>query len=55
MQWAALEASAPGSYILKTVGVQALFDILRKLAPSALEAKDLRVAFFENKVICTFE
>jgi hypothetical protein len=36
-------------------GVQALFDILRKLAPSALEAKDLRVAFFENKVICTFE
>jgi DNA phosphorothioation-associated DGQHR protein 1 len=39
-----------GSYILKTVGVQALFDILRKLALSALEAKDLRVAFFENKL-----
>ena len=39
-----------GSYILKTVGVQALFDILRKLAPSALEAKDLRVTFFENKL-----
>ena len=39
-----------GSYILKTVGVQALFDILRKLAPSALEARDVRAAFFENKL-----
>ena len=39
-----------GSYILKTVGVQALFDILRKLAPSSLEAKDVRIAFFESKL-----
>lgn len=38
------------SYILKTVGVQALFDILRKLAPIALQAKDFRVAFFKDKL-----
>lgn len=38
------------SYILKTVGVQALFDVLRKMAPVALEAKDLRVAYFEGKL-----
>jgi hypothetical protein len=44
------QRASQGSYILKTVGVQALFDILRKLAPSALEAKDLRVAFFESKL-----
>ena len=44
------ERALPSSYILKTVGVQALFDILRKLAPSALEAKDLRVAYFEEKL-----
>lgn len=32
-----------GSYILKTVGVQALFDILRKLAHASVQAKDFRV------------
>lgn len=36
------------SYIVKTVGVQALFDILRKHAAQAYAAKDLRVAFFEE-------
>ena len=39
-----------GSYILKTVGVQALFDILRKLAPGAVAEKDLRVAYFEDRL-----
>jgi hypothetical protein len=37
-----------GSYILKTVGIQALFDILRKRAAQAYLAKDLRVAYFEE-------
>jgi DNA phosphorothioation-associated DGQHR protein 1 len=40
----------PGSYILKTVGVQALFDILRKVAPAAVEAKNLTVSYFEEKL-----
>ena len=39
-----------GSYILKTVGVQALFDVLRKLVAGALEAKDLRISYFEDKL-----
>jgi DNA phosphorothioation-associated DGQHR protein 1 len=42
--------AGPGSYIVKTVGVQALFDILRKMAPSAIEGKDLRAAYFEEKL-----
>lgn len=40
----------PGSFILKTVGVQALFDILRKLAPEAIAAGDAREAFFERRL-----
>ena len=40
-----------GSYILKTVGVQALFDILRrKLASHSVEARDVRVAYFREKL-----
>jgi hypothetical protein len=39
-----------GSYILKTVGVQALFDVLRKLAPGAVETKDLSVAYFQARL-----
>jgi hypothetical protein len=35
-----------GSFIVKTVGIQALFDILRKLIPNALGQKDLSVHFF---------
>ncbi|WP_176480232.1 MULTISPECIES: DNA phosphorothioation-associated DGQHR protein 1 [Mesorhizobium] len=44
------QAPAPGSFIVKTVGVQALFDILRRIAPEAYEAEDLRVPFFENRL-----
>lgn len=44
------QAPAPGSFIIKTVGVQALFDILRKIAPEAYEAEDLRVLFFEDRL-----
>jgi hypothetical protein len=40
----------PGSYILKTVGVQALFDILRKLAPFAIQDEDLRVDYFIDEL-----
>lgn len=39
-----------GSYITKTVGVQALFDILRKLAPASIQGKDLRITYFERKL-----
>ncbi|MGY8635605.1 hypothetical protein RAD15_24320 [Bradyrhizobium sp. 14AA] len=39
-----------GSYIIKTVGVQALFDILRKLAPAALEKKRISVDFFTKSL-----
>src|SRR5690606_37760325 len=38
----------PGSFILKTVGVQALFDILKKVAGSAFEAKVISVDHFEK-------
>jgi DNA phosphorothioation-associated DGQHR protein 1 len=39
-----------GSFIIKTVGVQALFDILRKLAPKAMEKKDVSAKFFLNEL-----
>lgn len=38
-----------GSFIVKTVGIQALFDLLRMhLVSKALEQKDLSVGFFES-------
>ncbi|WP_447909499.1 DNA phosphorothioation-associated DGQHR protein 1 [Brevundimonas bullata] len=40
----------PGSFIIKTVGIQALFDILRKLAVEATEAGDARVEFFAHRL-----
>lgn len=36
------------SFITKTVGVQALFDILRLIVPSALEQKDLSAQYFQR-------
>jgi DNA phosphorothioation-associated DGQHR protein 1 len=44
------QSANAGSYIVKTVGVQALFDVLRKLARAAYESKDLRVSTFEEKL-----
>ena len=38
------------SFIIKTVGVQALFDVLRKLAPKAYQLRDVRVDFFEKEL-----
>jgi DNA phosphorothioation-associated DGQHR protein 1 len=41
--------SAPeGSFIIKTVGVQALFDVLRLLSPRVIERKDASVSFFRK-------
>ena len=45
------EPARPDSYIRKTVGVQALFDVMRKLAPEALEARDVRVSYFQDKLL----
>ena len=39
-----------GSFIFKTVGVQALFDILRKLAPEAIEKRNISVKYFKGKL-----
>ena len=38
------------SFILKTIGVQALFDILRKLADQAYDAKDISVDYFVERI-----
>ncbi|MCP9468740.1 MAG: DNA phosphorothioation-associated DGQHR protein 1 [Nitrospira sp.] len=38
------------SYIRKTVGVQALFDILRLICPDAIAAKDVSEQFFARKL-----
>lgn len=39
-----------GSFITKTVGVQALFDILRMLAKGAYDQRNLSVAYFSSKL-----
>jgi DNA phosphorothioation-associated DGQHR protein 1 len=44
-----------GSFIIKTVGIQALFDILRKLASAALEKKDVSVKFFSDRLSAASE
>lgn len=41
------KSSEPG-LILKTVGIQAQFDILRKLAPDFLKAEDVSIEWFSN-------
>lgn len=38
------------SYLTKTVGVQALFDTLRELAPSAMDERDFSEKWFRNKL-----
>lgn len=43
------------SYLVKTVGFQALFDTLRVLAPDALEAKDFSVDWFARRLGCLVE
>jgi DNA phosphorothioation-associated DGQHR protein 1 len=41
------EKASPNSYITKTIGIQALFDILKLIAKSALSQKTFNVAFYE--------
>lgn len=43
--------AAAGSFITKTVGVQALFDILRGLSKDAYEARDISSKYFEMKLM----
>ena len=38
------------SFIFRTIGVQAVFDILRKLAPQAYEDKNISVIYFTEKL-----
>lgn len=38
--------ASDNSFIFRTIGVQAIFDILRKIAAQSLEAKDIRVEYF---------
>ena len=39
-----------GSFIVRTIGVQAVFDVLRKLAAQAYEDKDISVAYFRGRL-----
>jgi DNA phosphorothioation-associated DGQHR protein 1 len=38
------------SFIIRTIGLQALFDILRKIVPEAYLVKDFRVPYFEERL-----
>jgi DNA phosphorothioation-associated DGQHR protein 1 len=40
----------PGSYIIKTVGIQALFDILRIITPKAIAIKDISADYFNTRL-----
>jgi DNA phosphorothioation-associated DGQHR protein 1 len=42
--------ASPASFIRKTVGVQDLFDVLRKIALGAVESRDIRVVAFEERL-----
>ncbi|WP_329740739.1 DGQHR domain-containing protein [Dyella sp. A6] len=41
----------PASFITRTVGVQALFDILRRLAPEALSNETIATSWFEQRLV----
>lgn len=45
------KSASKDSFIIKTVGVQAIFDILRKLAPEVMEKKDLSVKYFTDRLL----
>lgn len=44
------QSAKKDSFIIKTVGVQAIFDILRKLAPEILDKKDLSIEYFTKRL-----
>jgi DNA phosphorothioation-associated DGQHR protein 1 len=39
-----------GSFIFRTIGVQAVFDILRKIAVEAYESRDISAGYFEKRL-----
>jgi DNA phosphorothioation-associated DGQHR protein 1 len=43
------QRAKPNSFIIKTVGIQALFDVLRRLAPEAISTSDATTGFFQKK------
>ena len=42
--------SRDGSFIYRTIGVQAVFDVLRKLAPRAHEQRNISVKYFTEEI-----
>lgn len=44
------DKAKPESFIIKTVGIQALLDILRKLCGDAINAKNISVEYFVNRL-----
>ena len=42
--------ASPESFILRTIGVQAVFDILRKIAGDAFEARDISKEYFVGRI-----
>jgi DNA phosphorothioation-associated DGQHR protein 1 len=44
------ETAEAGSFIVKTVGIQALFDVLRLLAPEILDSKKASVSYFVDRL-----
>lgn len=44
------KGAQPGSFITKTVGIQALFDILRLLAEKAYEQRNISVKYFSEQL-----
>lgn len=44
------DVAGADSFIVKTVGVQALFDVLRDIAPEVLTTKNASAAFFTNRL-----
>lgn len=44
------DGAKPESFIIKTVGIQALLDILRKICVDAIEVKNISVDYFANRL-----
>lgn len=42
--------ASPDSFILRTIGVQAVFDVLRKIVGDAYEARDISEDYFCNRI-----
>ena len=42
--------ASEGSFIFRTIGVQAIFDILRKIAAEAYDSRDISTGYFEDRL-----